>query len=52
MFFKTLTHIFNFFKKKMNISYNPSLNNLLNLEKIYIENIKSYTNINFIQNKQ
>jgi hypothetical protein len=52
MFFKILTHIFNFFKKKNNISYNPSLNNLLNLEKIYIENIKSYTNINFIQNKQ
>lgn len=52
MFFKILIHIFNFFKKNMNISYDPSLNNLLNLEKLYIENIKSNTNINFIQNKQ
>lgn len=53
MLYTCLFNIYNFFNKKMNISCSPSLNNLLNLEKKYIENIKkSYTNINFIQNKQ
>ena len=53
MFSKFLFNIINFFKKNMNISCSPSLKNLLNLEKIYIENIKNtYSNINFIQNKQ
>lgn len=52
MIYKLFNYFYNFVFNN-NISYSTSLDNLLNLEKLYINNLKKkYSNINFIQNTQ